>query len=68
MPQNQIQFQQGMPFIEFIEGFGTEAQCEQALERSRWPDGFVCPKCGEQEHSRFVADGRHYWQCATCRT
>jgi|GEM_PF-2164134 len=25
--------------------FGNEAQCEEALERERWPDGFKCPRC-----------------------
>jgi transposase-like protein len=68
MPQNKIQFQHGMSLNEFVERYGTEAQCEKALEQARWPDGFVCPKCGEREHSRFLADGRQYWQCAKCRT
>jgi transposase-like protein len=68
MPQNRIQFQHGMSVSELIERYGTEAQCEKALERFRWPDGFVCPECGGREHSRFVADGRQYWQCSTCRT
>jgi transposase-like protein len=68
MPQNRIQFQPGMSLNTFIEQYGTEAQCEQALERARWPHGFVCPQCGAREHSRFLADGRAYWQCATCRT
>ena len=61
MPQNQMQFRHGMSWNAFIERYGTEAQCEQALERSRWPDGFACPKCGRQAHARFVADGRQCW-------
>jgi transposase-like protein len=68
MPQNPIQFQNGMSLNELSERYGTEAQCEQALERARWPGGFVCPACGGREHSRFVADGRRYWQCSTCRS
>jgi len=67
MPQNPIQFQHGMSLSELIAQYGTEAQCEQALERARWPDGFVCPQCGTREHSHFLADGRQYWQCAKCR-
>ena len=55
-----------MSLSELIERYGTEAQCEKALEHSRWPDGFVCPECGGREHSRFLADGRRYWQCSTC--
>jgi transposase-like protein len=67
MPQNKIQFQPGMPLSELMERFGTETQCETALERARWPSGFLCPECGESAHSTFVADGRQYWQCAHCR-
>jgi hypothetical protein len=26
--------------------YGTEVQCHAALIEMRWPDGFVCPKCG----------------------
>lgn len=68
MPQNPIQFQHGMSLSQFIERYGTEEQCEAALQRARWPEGFVCPACGAHEHCCFVADGRRYWQCATCRT
>jgi transposase-like protein len=68
MPQNKIQFQPGMCLSEFVERYGTEAPCEKALEQSRWPDGFVCPEFGGREHPRFVADGRHDWQCSKCRT
>ena len=56
-----------MSLSELIERIGTEAQCEAALERSRWPSGFVCPACGQSAHSTFLADGRKYWQCAHCR-
>jgi transposase-like protein len=68
MPQNPIQFQHGMSLHEFIERYGTEAQCEAALLQARWPTGFVCPDCGSQEHSTFHADGRQYWQCSRCRS
>ena len=67
MPQNPIQFQHGMSLSEFIDRYGTEAKCEAALERARWPSGFVCPECGKREHSQFAAEGRRYWQCIRCR-
>ena len=67
MPQNRIQFKPGMSLSEFITRFGTEAQCEAALKRSRWPQGFVCPHCGGREQSRFLAERRRYWQCPHCR-
>jgi predicted RNA-binding Zn-ribbon protein involved in translation (DUF1610 family) len=46
MAQNKIQFQRGLSLPEFFRLYGTEAQCEQALQAARWPQGFVCPRCG----------------------
>jgi transposase-like protein len=56
-----------MSLNEFIALYGTEEQCEAALLQARWPDGFVCPECGERHHSTFLVEGRRYWQCAHCR-
>jgi len=67
MPQDKIQFQPGMSLSALGERFGTEAQCEAALQRARWPARFVCPECGESAHWTFTADERKYWQCAHCR-
>jgi hypothetical protein len=53
MAMNPIQFQPGMSLSELFEQYGTEAQCEQALEQARWPTGFQCPHCGASEHSTF---------------
>lgn len=33
-------------FTEFEKRFGTETDCEEFLFRVRYPDGFVCPRCG----------------------
>lgn len=68
MAQNKVHVQHGMSLSESIDTYGTEAKCEAALERARWPQVVVCLECGEHEHSRFLADGRRYWQCASCRT
>jgi len=46
---NRIQFQPGMSLTQFLEDYGTEEQCEDALEQSRWPQGFVCPECRTQK-------------------
>jgi len=64
---NRVQFQKGLSMAEFFKAYATEAQCHEALAASRWPEGFVCPYCGEKAHSRFLHDGRTYWQCAACR-
>ncbi|MCB1958628.1 MAG: transposase, partial [Rhodocyclaceae bacterium] len=46
MPMNRVQFQKGLSLPEFMDRYGTEEQCEQALVAARWPGGFVCPVCG----------------------
>ncbi|MBP6734820.1 MAG: transposase, partial [Chromatiaceae bacterium] len=48
MNQNMIQFQNGLRLPDFLKEYGTEEQCAQALERWRWPQGFICPRCGGQ--------------------
>ncbi len=67
MAMNWIQFQPGLSLSEFIQRFGTEEHCEHALQKARWPDGFVCPRCGGREATRFRVDKRRYWQCRACR-
>lgn len=64
---NKIQFQKGLSMAEFMKNYGTEEKCHAALVVSRWPDGFVCPNCGETSHSIFERKGLQYWQCSMCR-
>ncbi len=51
----------------FIAQYGTEAQCETALERARWPDDFRCPRCGGQAHCVLHGSPRKMFQCNACR-
>ena len=44
--------------------FPTDSACLDYLDWLRWPEGFVCPRCGERQGWR-MADGR--WWCAGCR-
>lgn len=67
MAINAIQFQKGMSLIEFQRRFGTEAQCQEAFEKARWPSGFQCPACSGAAHSTFLRSSRKYWQCTACR-
>lgn len=67
MAMNRIQFQPGLSMPEFLKDYGTEAQCEQALEALRWPQGFACPRCSGTAHY-VVRDGvRKVFQCQSCR-
>jgi hypothetical protein len=40
MSRSAIQFQKGLSLPEFQGLYGTEEQCEAALEKARWPDGY----------------------------
>lgn len=45
--------------------FATEEACQQYLAACRWPDGFVCPGCGQRRAYELPEQKR--WQCAVCR-
>ncbi|RBI60203.1 IS1595 family transposase, partial [Xanthomonas oryzae pv. oryzae] len=66
MAMNRVQFQAGLSLPAFLKRYGNAQQCEQALEISRWPQGFVCPRCAATPHSRFQRHGTTYWQCTAC--
>ena len=36
--------------LEFLERHGSEADCIEALARLRWPQGYVCARCGERRN------------------
>ena len=50
---------------EFQSRFATEEACQQYLASCRWPDGFVCPQCGNQRAYELANLKR--WKCAACR-
>jgi transposase-like protein len=50
---------------EFQAKFGSEEACAEYLAACRWPEGFVCPRCGHRRAYRLVRQRR--WQCAACR-
>jgi len=49
--------------VAFIEDFATEASCTRYLSGVRWPDGFVCPRCGGRQG---WATARGTFFCAQC--
>ena len=55
-----------MSVFEFFANFGTEAQCEAAVEQARWPAGFRCPRCGGEAHCVLGARNRKTFQCNAC--
>ena len=49
---------------EFRQQFGDEEQCWQHLTHKRWPNGFVCPRCGGD--SRGYMKARRVHECRQC--
>jgi transposase-like protein len=45
--------------------FASEEACHQYLAACRWPDGFVCPQCGQQR--AYELGNQRRWQCVACR-
>ncbi len=50
---------------QFQSDFATEEACQQYLATCRWPDGFICPRCGHRRAYELLNQRR--WQCAGCR-
>ena len=57
--------QETMGLTEFFERFGEEEACREYLYTKRWPEGFVCPKCGVKDEP-FQIISRHKYQCKHC--
>lgn len=51
--------------IRFLEEFPDEQTCWEHLRDARWPTGFVCPMCGEDEDWTFL-EKRERWHCYPC--
>lgn len=52
-------------FFSFQKMFSTNEKCWRYLFKRRWPNGYICPKCGCQHYS-FIKT-RKLWQCKACR-
>lgn len=63
MARNPIQFQPGLSLPAFLERYGTEAQCRDAVFSVRWPNRFVCSACS---NTTYCTLGRGVFQCHHC--
>ena len=50
---------------QFQSDFATEEACEGYLAACRWPEGFLCPRCGNRR--AYDLWNQRRWQCASCR-
>ena len=67
MAQNKVQYQRGLPMLEFFDLYGSQECCEEAVRGWRWAEGFVCPRCQSAWHSEFRRNERLFFQCSGCR-
>ncbi len=66
MAKNKVQFQKGFSLRDFLSQYGEEGRCYQTLFRFKWPNGFICPKCGFKGYCEISS--RKVLQCHRCRT
>jgi transposase-like protein len=50
--------------MELERRFATDQACREYISALRWPDGFVCPRCGGRQ---AWAARRGRWLCGRCR-
>ena len=51
-------------YQQFLEWFTDEAACRKYLFHCRWPEGFVCTRCGKKAEPWITARG--YLHCRMC--
>src|SRR5438132_2379463 len=62
---------EGLTLEKIMKRFGTDEAAREYLESIRWPNGPVCPHCGESERKAYRLNvkgtKRRLWKCAACR-
>ncbi len=56
--------QSALSWVEFQKKFATEEACRQHLFKMRWPNGFQCPKCGNNRV--YPLSKRKLYECTAC--
>ncbi len=51
--------------LEWQKQFGSEEACIEAIIKYRWPNGFICPKCGNAE--AYYITTRKVYEYAQCK-
>ena len=57
--------QEQITLLQFQARFQTEEACREHLFAQRWPEGFICPKCGHKEY--YDLPKRKQYQCKSCK-
>ncbi len=48
MQRNRVQFQKGLSLGAFLQRYGSEPQCAEAIHKARWPQGYRCRACSSR--------------------
>jgi transposase-like protein len=51
--------------VDVVHRFGSEEVCRDYLEKLRWPNGAICPRCNSASVSEIST--RHQFDCNACR-
>lgn len=54
-----------LSLLDFQRMFASNEACLEAISKARWPNGFICPKCGHDDGHRLSK--RRAIQCMACR-
>ena len=54
-----------LSLYDFLKQFPSEEECFQYLVNKRWPDGFRCPRCGND--AAYFIEKNSRFQCTSCR-
>ena len=52
-------------WVQFLDWFHSEQACRDYLEKLRWPDGLICPKC--EASAQVERNSRGRLICPSCR-
>lgn len=52
-------------FLAWQQQFSSEDDCLKYLQQMKWPNGFICPSCGNN-HS-YEISSRHLYECTQCK-
>lgn len=55
---------QNISFLEFQQQFNCEEKCWNYLVKKRWPSGFICPACQNDQY--YFIKIRKLFQCQNC--
>ena len=60
-----MQHKKELSLREYMNRFSSEESCVSYLIEKKWPNGFVCPRCGAKD--AYYIKTRKKYQCKQCR-